>query len=221
MLKEIIYLIEKEITLEWKQKSALSGIFLYVVSTIFVCYLSFKNVIDIPTWNALFWIIMLFASLNAVSKSFMGKSEGKLLYLYSLAKPQSVILAKIIYNSLLLLIVSLVSLLFYSTLIGSEVYENSNKAIFITALVLGTLGFSSLFTMVSAISSKTESNFGIMGILGFPLIIPLLLSAIRMSKIGLDGFDWDVAYQDVLVLTGINLIIVILSYILFPYLWRD
>jgi heme exporter protein B len=68
--REIIQLLKREITLELKQRYALNAILLYVVSTVFVCYLSFKTLVDVPTWNALFWIIILFTAVNATSKSF-------------------------------------------------------------------------------------------------------------------------------------------------------
>ena len=76
LFNEVKHLIAKEINLEWKQKYAFNGLLLYVISTVFVCYLSFKQIIDVPTWNALFWIIMLFASVNAIAKSFIQESKG-------------------------------------------------------------------------------------------------------------------------------------------------
>src|SRR3954471_3738556 len=118
-MKEIKSLLQKEIMLEWKQKYAFNGLLLYVVSTIFVCFLSFKQIIDPPTWNALFWIIMLFAAVNAVAKSFMTETRGRLLYMYTLASGQSIIISKIVYNVCLLLILSIINLVFYSLLLGN------------------------------------------------------------------------------------------------------
>jgi len=112
---EIKHLIVKDIRLELKQKYALNGILLYVVSTIFVCYLSFTRIIDAETWNSLFWIIMLFTSVNAVSKSFVQESQGRQLYYYTLSGPQAVILSKIIYNILLMGVLSLLSLIVFTT----------------------------------------------------------------------------------------------------------
>src|SRR2546425_12374837 len=106
-MNEIQNLIAKELKLEWKQKYAFNGLVLYVVSTIFVCYLSFKQIIDPPTWNALFWIIMLFAAVNAIAKSFLTESRGRQLYFYSIASAQSVILSKVIYNMALMLSISI------------------------------------------------------------------------------------------------------------------
>lgn len=211
------YLIIKEFRLEMRNKYALGGILLYVVSTVFVSYLSFKQIINVPTWNALFWIILLFASVNGVAKSFIGESRGRLLYLYTLVSPQAVILSKIIYNSLLLLVISGLCLLTYSLFVG---YLVQDLPLFILTLVLGSFGFSSLLTMVSAIASKTSNNFTLMAILSFPIMMPLLMVLLKLSKNAIDGLEqWDLNYLAVLMF--INVIIIALSYLLFRYLWRD
>jgi len=217
LVKQIRYLIAKEIKLELRNKYALGGILLYVVSTVFISYLCFKQIVTPATWNALFWIILLFASLNAVAKSFITETRGKLLYIYSLVSPQAVILSKIIYNAILLLLLSSLCLAVYSLFIGNRVQD---MPLFIVTLALGSVGFSSLLTMVSAIASKTGNNFTLMAILSFPIIMPLLMVLIKLSKNALDGLEnWDV--QSLLILLCINVIIITLSYLLFRYLWRD
>ncbi|MGZ4158438.1 MAG: heme exporter protein CcmB, partial [Bacteroidia bacterium] len=84
IVNQIKYLVAKEIKQEMRNKYALGGILLYVVSTVFVSYLSFKKIVNPATWNALFWIILLFASINAIAKSFISETKGRLLYLYTL-----------------------------------------------------------------------------------------------------------------------------------------
>ncbi|MCX6297171.1 MAG: heme exporter protein CcmB [Bacteroidetes bacterium] len=215
--KQIKYLIIKELKLEMRNKYALGGILLYVVSTVFVSYLSFKKIVTPATWNALFWIILLFASINAIAKSFIGETRGKLLYMYTLASPQAVILSKIIYNSFLLLVLSGLCLLTYTLFIGNIIQD---LPLFLITLLLGSFGFSSLLTMVSAIASKAGNNFTLMAILSFPIMIPLLMVLIKLSKNAIDGLErWDLNY--LLVLMFLNFIIVALSYLLFRYLWRD
>ncbi|MDF2436299.1 MAG: transporter permease [Bacteroidota bacterium] len=200
-----------------RNKYALGGIMLYVVSTVFVSYLSFRQIINVPTWNALFWIILLFASINGVAKSFIGENRGRLLYLYTLVSPQAVIMSKIIYNSLLLLLISGLCLFVYSLFIGNLVQD---MPLFLLTLLLGSFGFSSLLTMVSAIASKTSNNFTLMAILSFPIMMPLLMVLLKLSKNAIDGLEnWDLNY--LLVLMFINVIIIALSYLLFRYLWRD
>lgn len=215
---QVKHLIAKEITLEIRQKYVLNSILLYVVSTVFISHLTFKQVIQAPTWNALFWIIILFASINAVSKSFVQEGRGRQLYLYTLASPEAIIISKIVYNMLLMIVLSVLCLLSYTLLFGNLVQD---IFLFSINLVLGSIGFSSILTMVSAISSKTNNNFTLMAILSFPLIIPLLMTLIHVSKNAIDGLELSVSYFYIGILLAMNVIIVILSYLLFPYLWRD
>jgi heme exporter protein B len=216
--QEIKFLIQKEVKQELRQKFALGGIVLYVVSTVFVCYLSFRSIIDKPTWNALFWIILLFGAINAVAKSFLQESKGRQLYYYTLVSPQAVILSKIIYNSLLLLLLSIICFFVYSLFIKSLV---DDIPFFLLSLLIGSIGFASVLSMVSAIASKTNNNFSLMAILSFPMLIPLLLSLIKVSKNAVDGLDRSLSFPYFGVLLLINGMVIMLSYLLFPYLWRD
>lgn len=220
-LLEVGYLIRKDFKLEMRQKHALGGVLLYVLSTIFVAYLSFREVIDASTWNALFWIILLFTAFNATAKTFQHEKAGVALYWYTLVSPQGVILAKILYNVLLMIVLGLLSLFFFSLFIGSEVLSHSHWPSLIIALLLGSAGIGTALTLIAAIASKTNNAFGIMAILGMPVVIPLLLSVIRLSHNALIGIAlWD-NWKNALFLVLINAIVIALSYILFPYLWRD
>lgn len=217
-MKEIRFLISKEIALEWKTKYAFNGLLLYVISTIFVCYLSFKQIIDPPTWNALFWIIMLFASINAVAKGFMTESRGRMLYYYTLTSAEAVIISKTVYNILLLLVLSLINLIFYSVFIGNLVQD---MPMFLAGMLLGCMGFAGIMTLISAIASKAGGNSTLMAILSFPILIPLLITIIRFTKNAMDGLAWSVNYKFLIILIALNLLTMALSYLLFPYLWRE
>ena len=113
-----IQLIIKDFKLEWKQRFAFFGLLLYCAATIFISYLAFRQSIDAITWNALFWIIMLFASVNALAKSFLSENRGRQLYFYTLSSAPVYFLSKLFYGIILMLILSLVSLLIYSALNG-------------------------------------------------------------------------------------------------------
>ena len=113
-MQELKALIEKEIRLEWRQRYALNGMILYIVCTVFVCYMSFAlkvKGIEPITWNTLLWIILLFTAVNSITKSFTQESSGRQLYYYTIASPQGIILSKIIYNIVLLFALSLQEIL--------------------------------------------------------------------------------------------------------------
>lgn len=218
LLKEIKYLAGKEIRLELKQKYVINGILLYLVSTIFVTYLAFDSVISVETWNSLFWIILLFVAVNGISKSFIQESPARHLYYYTIASPQAILLSKVFYNLLLMTILSGLSFLFFLLLMGNLVM---NMTLFLVNLFLGSLGLASVLTMVSAIASRASHNFSLMAILSFPIILPLLATLMKVSKSALTEIQWTGNYSFIIILLMINLTVVILAYLLFPYIWTD
>lgn len=217
-MKELIFLAGKEFRLEWRQKSVITGVLIYVVSTVFICYMTFRQIIDVPTWNALFWIIMVFAAVNGVARSFMQESRGVQLYYYTLLNPVSVIMSKTLYNTALLMVIALVNFTFYSLFLGNNVID---LPVFFLGLFLGSAGLASTLTLVSAIAAKASNSPSLMAILSFPILIPLLMTIIRFSKNAIDGIAWSVNQNYALTLLALIAIVITLSYLLFPYLWRE
>jgi heme exporter protein B len=218
MLKEAKILINKEIMLELKQKYVINGILLYLVSTIFVTYLAFNRVIDAETWNSLFWIILLFVSVNGISKSFVQESPARHLYYYTVASPQGVLISKVIYNLLLMTILSVLSFGLFLLLMGNLVV---NISLFITTLLLGSFGLSSVLTMMAAIASRASHNFSLMAILSFPIVLPLLTTLMNVSRKALTSPEWSGNMSFIIILLTIDVTVILLAYLLFPYLWRD
>ncbi|MBL7905025.1 MAG: heme exporter protein CcmB [Bacteroidales bacterium] len=218
-MKEIRELVRKDMLLELRQKYAINGILLYVVSTIFVVQLCYGRVIDESAWIALFWIILLFAAFNAVSKSFVQESAFRRLYYFSLASAVSVVLSKIIYNALLMMILGILSLLVFVLFMGMPSFS---MGLFLPAFLLGCIGISASLTMVSAIASRSGNNAALMAILGFPVVVPLLLLLVNTSKISLKA---EIIAAEIIkslsALLMIDTVVVVLAVILFPYLWRD
>ncbi|WP_288880593.1 heme exporter protein CcmB [Pedobacter panaciterrae] len=217
LLHQVKYLIKKEVLLEWRSKYALNGVLLYVVSTVFVCFLSFVSIAPV-TWNALFWIIMLFASINAVSKGFLHESKGQQLYIYTIASPLALIISKTVYNVLLMMLLTLIALFFYVMVFD---YAPQDLGLYIIATVLGSLSFSTIFTMISAIASKAGNGGMLMAILSFPVIIPVLIVLIKLTKNAIDGLDRSVSLDEIGLLLIINALVAAVTLLLFPYLWRD
>jgi len=172
---------------------------------------------DPATWNSLFWIIQLFISINAVAKSFLQESKGRMLYFYSIASPMNFILAKLLFNSLLMLIMSLLSLFLFTLFLGNPI-EKAGP--FIGLVLLGGWGLSLVFTFLAAIAAKAQQNAAIMAVLGFPIIIPQLLLLIRLSKAAFNPI-LIMPVTSILLLVALDIMIIILAIILFPFLWKD
>lgn len=219
MNKKVIALLMKDVLLELRQKHSFYGILLYIAATIFVLYLSMPDTPESSVWNSLFWVIQLFVCVNAVAKSFLQENKGRMLYFYSIASPVQFIAAKLIFNVLLMLIMALISLGLFFTFLGSPV---ADIQLFIGITILGGIGISLVFSLMSAIAAKAQQNAALIAILGFPVILPQLLILIKLSKSAFGEVFRDGAVLQLAGLTILmDLLVIVMSVILFPYLWKD
>ncbi|HRI21302.1 MAG TPA: heme exporter protein CcmB [Panacibacter sp.] len=215
--KHIITLIKKDLLLEVRQQYTFYGVLLYVASTIFVVYLSMGQPEE-EVWNALFWVIQLFVCVNAVAKSFLQDSKGRMLYYYSAAGARDFILSKLAFNAMLMMLMSLLSLFVFTILLGNPLIHVIQ---FIGISFLGGIGLSFIFTFLAAIAAKAQQQAALMAIMGFPIIIPQLLLLGRIAKSAFSPVLQAGLWQMVLLLIGLDILIVLLAVILFPFLWKD
>lgn len=215
------FLFKKELKLELRRKSAIAGLLLYLFGTAFVAYLTFRLRGDLVTplvWSALFWIIILFSAINAIAKSFIGESKGREMYLYSIASPTAIIVSKMLYGFLVATVMSMGGWLLFTILLGNPIHDS---LIFLVAIVMTCFGFSASLTLLSSIASKASNSTVLMSILSFPVIISVLLMAIKITKNCIDALGWSASADELITLAAINLLVAATSYILFPYIWRS
>jgi heme exporter protein B len=207
----------KELSVEFRQKFSLGGVFLFAATVVFLIYKSF-NTINPREWAILVWIVMLFAGLNAVVKSFLQERKETYLYYYTLFDPIDLILAKLAYNFVFLCFVFFAVIACMAVFVGFPIKDNS---LFFNGSFLGILGIAIVFTFVSVISTSDNGNATLMSILALPLVLPVVLLLLKVSAVSarlmtdtsIDGDLWLLAGIDSMLLGG--------TLLLFPALWRN
>lgn len=212
-----IRLMRKDALIEWRQKHTLFGVLLYVGATVFAVY-TMNDQPEPKVWNALFWMIQLFVAVNAVAKSFLQESQARYRYYFTLVDPASFLAAKMVYNLILQLGISLLSLGIFSVLLGSPLQQTG---LFVLVASIGSMALSSVFTFLSAIAAKANQNAALMAILGFPIITPVLMILSRLAAktiVPVYQEGWGTLAG---VLIMLILLVFALSMILFPFLWKE
>jgi heme exporter protein B len=218
MMKRIAALLRKDILLEFRQQHTFYGVILYIAATIFVIYLSMDKP-DAVVWNSLFWIIQLFICVNAVAKSFLQESKGRMLYFYSINSPVEFIISKIIYNVLLMVLMSSISLVLFFFFLSNPV---NNTLQFAGIVLLGGISISLVFTLMSAIAAKAQQNAALIAIMGFPIILPQLMLLLKLSKVAFaEVFRAGAVFQLSALILGLDVLVIAMAVVLFPYLWKD
>ena len=216
-IKRVGVLVAKDIKLEIRQQYTFYGIMLYVLCTIFIIYLSINNPEE-NVWNALFWITQLFICVNAVAKSFLGESKGRMLYYFSIVSATEFIVSKIIFNGIIVLLMSLLSFFAFTLLLDNPLTYALN---FLMIALLGGVSLSFVFTFLAAIAAKAQQSSAIMTIMGFPLIIPQILLLMKVSTIAFSTVVQGGLFQMIALIIGLDIMIILLSLVLFPFLWKE
>lgn len=213
----MLALVKKDLLLETRQQYTLYGVLLYLASTIYVVYLSMDQPED-KVWNGLFWVIQLFVCINAVAKSFLQENRGRMLYFYSIAGPRDFVLAKLLFNALLMMVMSLISLGVFTVLLGNPL---EHMLTFLLLTMLGGISLSLVFTFLAAIAAKAQQQSALMAIMGFPIIVPQLLLLMKLSSAAFASVIQAGWWQMIGLLAGLDIMVIALALILFPFLWKD
>jgi len=215
--QKIILLLKKDFLLEWRQKYSIYGLILYITSAVF----AIKMLQDRPegeTWNVLFWIILLFVSINAVAKSFLQESKNRNLYYYTVHHPRDIIISKLIYNVVMMLMMSFIGLFLFMLLLGDPIVYFQQ---FLLMVITGGISLSLLFTTLAAIAGKAGGNSALIAILRFPVVIRQIILLSDLSKplfVTLQVTGWWQFYGALILL---DFLIIVLSIILFPFIWKE
>ncbi len=215
-VQHIYTLIKKDLLLEVRQQYSFYGILLYIMATIFVLYMTIQEP-ETKVWNGLFWVIQLFICINAVAKSFLQETRGRMLYFYSIVNPRDFVLAKLVFNSVLMLLMSFLSLFLFSLFLGNPIKKLPQ---FIGLVMLGGWSLSLVFTFLSAIAAKAQQNAAIMAILGFPIIIPQLMLLMQLANTVFSD-KTAIAASTLLLIVMLDVLVIMLAVILFPFLWKE
>jgi heme exporter protein B len=160
----------------------------------------------------------LFVAVNAMVKSFVQEKGNRVLYYYSLLNPSHVLIAKIVYNTLLLLVLSLL-------IWGLFIFFGDNPVkdigLFLLILFLGSFGFSVTFTFLASLVAASNQSSTLLAVLSFPLIIPIILMLVKISAHALRLIQDTAVSGDLAILVAIDLLLCGVALLLFPFIWRD
>ena len=129
-----------------------------------------------------------------------------------------ILFSKMIYNFVLCLILSLTGYFLFILLLNNPVNDHLT---FLLTLLLTSLGFATSLTLLSGIASKANNSNILMAVLSFPVVISVLLVAIKVTKNCMDDLDPSVSYRPLLTLLAIDALVSAVSFILFPFTWKN
>jgi len=221
ILAEIYAVLYKELKSEFRTRYSISAVFLFILTTITVFLFGIANeVIESYISAAILWIIFFFASMTSLAKVFVSEEErGTVLLLQINASSGSIYFGKLLFNILLALAVNIFATLLY--LLFNNKVEIQDTGVFIGVLILGSLGLAAASTIISALIAKANTKNALFPVLSFPILLPLIMTAIDLTKYALDISSYTYSPNSFGIMIAYSGLLITVSYYLFEIIWRE
>ncbi|MBC8180651.1 heme exporter protein CcmB [candidate division KSB1 bacterium] len=223
VLKTIMAITWKDILSEFRSRDTLSSMMIFCLIVVIIFNFMFEpgstNVREMVP--GILWIAITFAGILGLNRSFIYEVDhGSLLGLLLCPVDHYVIyLGKMIGNFIFMLIMEIILIplliIFFNLNIFSILLPLS------LVVFLGTLGFAAVGTLLSAISVNTRAREILLPVLLFPVVIPILLAAVKSTTILINGGTLSDTISWIKILSGFDIVFLVLSSLLFEFVVED
>jgi len=215
----IIKNIKKDFLIEFRNRSAVNISFAFAGITTLSVSLAAGGVPFSPVVHAIiFWIILFFSAMSGLAHIFIREEEEKnSLFLSLYYTPEEIYISKLIFNILLFLSISvIVTALYLFFLQVFPVY----LVLFILTVISGSIAIASVTTILGAMVSKAGSGSSLFTVISFPILLPVLWTAISLTTVSIDGVGVP-EYRNIIFLLAFSGVIVSVSYLTFKFIWTE
>ena len=169
--------------------------------------------------SALLWIIIFFTAMSGLSHIFVREEEKHTADTLKLvAQPTSVFLGKFLFNLFLLFFLEIITVPLYFAVMNFEI---NGILIFLTVLILGSLGLSAGATMTAAIISKASAKGALFAVLSFPILLPVIIAGINGTKISVKHIAISEASGELQMLFAYSVVVITAGILLFDFVWNE
>ena len=218
--REAAAVFAKEWRSELRTRYALNTLALFAVNTLVVVSASLGPLGAAPGRSAealpvLLWLILLFAAAAGLPRSFVHEEETQTATALRLAAtPSALFCGKLAYAlTLLAALEALVAPLFLAVMN----LDVARPGLLVATLVAGGLGLAAGSTLVAAIIAQARGQSTLFAVLSFPVLLPLLLLAVELTRGAFAGGPPGVAMMQLLLYDGA---VTTAGLLLFPAVWN-
>jgi heme exporter protein B len=210
----------KDITSEFRTRYAVNAIVMFALVTLTV--ISFAVGALSPSKEimaALFWIILFFAAMSGLAQVFIKEEEAGTAMILKLSSEGTIIFfGKLLFNLILLVLLAVLIIPLFIILLKTI---PADWPIFLIGLVLGIIGLAGATTIIAAIVSKATIKGALFTVLSFPVLMPLLVAVIEITKGSFLGDGSVNVSAPLQLIVAYDVVMITLSVLLFDFVWQQ
>ena len=214
-------LFNKDYHSELRTRYAVNSLVMFIVVAISVILFAIGTErISQSLTGGLFWVVIFFSAMSGLSRAFVSEEErGTSLTLQLISAPSTVFTGKLIFNLILVFCMNTFIAILYAALFNDFVVKNF--LLFLITFILGNIGLAVASTIIAAIIAKAGSKGSLYPVLSFPILLPLILTAVKLTLFSMDGTTIAFAKVELAIIACYDVIMISASYMLFDFIWKD
>ncbi len=220
-MKRAYYIFYKDFSSELRMRFALNALIMFVIVAVSTILFSLANEkVNQNVYAGMFWVVVFFSAMSGLSRTFVSEEErGTTLILSLIANPISIFIGKFLFNLVLLFFINTIIAFLYMILFQDFSIQNWDS--FLLAFILGNIGIAGSSTIIAAIISKANVKGTLYPVLAFPVLLPLILMLIEITKSAMEGNPISDVEAELMVLISYDIIMITASVLVFDIIWRD
>ncbi len=219
--RQLYAILNKELAVEWRTREAVSAMLVFGLLVLVIFNFAFDlQGVDIRVLGpGILWIAFCFSGILGLGRSFArerdkGSMEGMLL---APVDRGAIFLGKAIANFLFILVMETVTLPLFVVLFNVPLEWFP----LVGYILLGTVGFSAIGTLLSAIAASTRMREVMLPVLLFPVLVPLLVASVKITQGALQNLPFSDYQGWFNLLIAYDAIFLTVAYLVFEFVVEE
>jgi heme exporter protein B len=220
-LRSIGAIVWKDLVAELRSRELLGAMLVFALLVILI--FNFALELDIRTretvTSGVLWVTFAFAGTLGLNRSMaVEKDRGCLDGLLLVPVDRTAIyFGKVIGNLVFMLIVEAIVLPLYSVLYNINLFQPGLLAV----ILLGSIGYVAVGTLLSSMAVHARTRDVLLPILLFPVVLPVLVPAVKASNGFLQGFEMAEIWPWLNLLIVYDVIFIAIAFMVFDYVVEE
>jgi len=220
-LGKVWAIVWKDIVGELRTRDIFSSMFVFALLAILIFQFAFDLRVDNVRVVApgVLWVTIAFSGVLGLNRSFVLESDKGCLegLLLTPVDRSAIYFGKMLGNVIFMVVMEAAVLPVFMILFNLPLWHPGILAV----IVLGTLGFSAVGTLLSAMAVNTRAREVMLPILLFPIVVPVLIAGVRMTAGFLDGTPLSEMRNWAQLLVGFDVIFLAVALMTFDYVVEE
>ncbi len=223
MLAKIWAVFRKDLLIELRTKDSLNAMLFFGIVVLVIFNFALESIRDsirlaVP---GVLWVAFAFSGTLGLNRMFASEKENSCLQgLLMIPMDRGILyLGKMLAASVFMLITE--AIVFVFTLVFFNLTVWREVPYLALVFLIGTLGFTSVGTLLSAVSVNTKMREVLLPLILFPVVLPILVNAVEATNIILNTVEYGALKLPLTIMSVFTIVFTTLSYLLFEFVLED